>query len=186
MWFSIPENAILKWQSELFRAYEREQEMFDGSTKIFSCVRRFNAVHGIVIRNWKIVLCNQKQPHKDWHLSFVTWMVPWWVDSLDQMKKELREETWLYSNAIELFWVNKKNWSIKYQTSYYIIKDPIIVWKQQLDPWWEQIELIDVSFDECIDKILNHWLDRTWLRAKILEMKVNNSLHDFRKNLWIQ
>ena len=62
---SLPQNASIAYQSDLFTIYRWPQQLYDGSTKTFECCVRPN---GVVVMGFldpeTIILTKQEQPHR--------------------------------------------------------------------------------------------------------------------------
>lgn len=68
----IPTNATCVYQGGVFRLWEREQQLFDGSTKTFELVERQDTAFILPVQNNKLLLTYQRQPQKpDRYRDFV-------------------------------------------------------------------------------------------------------------------
>lgn len=62
---SVPEDASLVYQGEIFKIYQWKQRLYDGSTATFEKVIRPNTVEVIAVDGDKIIFTEQEQPHRD-------------------------------------------------------------------------------------------------------------------------
>lgn len=67
----IPSHATKVFSGTIFDVYQWEQEMFDGSKKIFEAAGRPHTALIIPVVDDKVVLSYERQPGKDWHLTFL-------------------------------------------------------------------------------------------------------------------
>ena len=67
----IPSHAKKVFSGTIFDVYQWEQEMFDGTTKIFEAAGRPHTALVIPVIDDKIVLSYERQPGKDWYLTFL-------------------------------------------------------------------------------------------------------------------
>lgn len=65
----LPEDATLVFVGKNFEVWQREQEMYDGTKKIFEKVRKRNGVSIIAVVGDRIVVQEQEQPHRDMFIS---------------------------------------------------------------------------------------------------------------------
>jgi hypothetical protein len=59
---TIPSNANLVHHGPIFKIYQREQEMFDGSYKTFEIAQRNDVVKVLLIENNEIIMIYDEQP----------------------------------------------------------------------------------------------------------------------------
>ncbi len=58
----IPADAKKVFENQLFVAYEKETELFDGTTKTFEWVRAYDVVKAICVVDGKILVLASEQP----------------------------------------------------------------------------------------------------------------------------
>lgn len=60
----VPKDAIQVFKGVIFDVYQWPQEMFDGSKVTFEMLKRPDSVHTLAIKDDKIVVLEQEQPHQ--------------------------------------------------------------------------------------------------------------------------
>ncbi|MCE9517386.1 NUDIX hydrolase [Candidatus Nomurabacteria bacterium] len=92
----IPKEATCVFTGIIYSVYQWQQEVFDGSKKTFEMLKRADTIRVIAIKDDKIVIVKQEQPHVG---SFID--IPGGMhdhedeNELDAIKRELVEETGL-------------------------------------------------------------------------------------------
>lgn len=144
----IPEQAELKFKGEVFDVYQWPQAMYDGTTATFEMLKREDTVSVIAIKDDKIVIEHQIQPHQDWFYDYPGGRHDNPAeDELAAAKRELREEagmtfkTWKLVEVVQPF--NKADWFIYT----FIATDFESQGPQELDGG-EKIDLMEVTLDE--------------------------------------
>lgn len=160
---NIPSDAKKVFSGIRTNIYQWDQEMYDGSIKIFERVQFINGAFVVaILTNGRILITRQEQPARKNHFI---WLPGWAFDSpsedpLHCAERELREETWYTSDNIELWYKHNGTSNIISYTYFYIAYDCYKIGEIEPDPG-ERIELMDVSFDEFLllsedDKFI-HW-----------------------------
>lgn len=152
---SIPTNAkkVFKWK--IFDIYQREQEMFDGSTKIFEKLKRNNSIDIIALsKDNKIYLIEETQPQREIFYWLIWWTCENWETPLETAKRELLEETWFISNNWELFWTYRLSSKIDYTSNIFIARNCLKIQNQNLDSG-EKIKIIETDWKSFLDIIAN-------------------------------
>lgn len=99
----IPNDAKLVFKGVRTKVYQWEQKIYDGSTRTFEKTARIPASTVLAIKNGKIVVLEQEQPHRDPFISLPGGHADRWDEPLlDIAKRELLEETGLTSDNWEL------------------------------------------------------------------------------------
>lgn len=151
---SIPSHAtqVFGWKS--FDVYQWEQEMLDGSSKIFEKLKRNNTVDVVaVLKDWTIVILEEQQPGRDVFYGLVWWTCEAGESSLETAKRELLEETWLVSEDWELYNSYTLSSRIDYTSNIFIARDCELVAEQNLDPGWEHIIIKQLDREDFINTI---------------------------------
>ncbi len=148
---SIPSNAIKVFEWKTFDVYQREQEMFDGSTKIFEKLKRNNTVDVVAIsKGWDIFVLEESQPGRDVFYGLIGWTCEDGEQPLETAKRELLEETWLVSEDRELFNSYTLSSRIDYTSNIFIAGNCELVGSQNLDPGWEHITIKQLRREDFI------------------------------------
>lgn len=184
---SLPENAKLVFKGIIFDTYQWEQKLFDGTYAIFEKLKRPDTVSIFPITpKGKIVIVKQQQPGRDKaYYSTVGGRVNENESIDDACKRELLEETGLKSNEFELFYSFQPQTKIDWLVHCYVAHNATYVDKQKLDAG-ESIELIEVSFEQLIDlvvnkqKFTNDRLERYFLRALLFDSEMKKLRELFR------
>lgn len=154
MWM-MPDNAKKVFQWKTFDVYQWEQEMFDGTTKIFEKLKRNDSIDIIAVsENNEIFILEEQHP---WRESFF-WLV-WgtcedWETPIETAKRELLEETWLTSDDWELFWEYTRSSRIEHRSNIFIARNCKKIANQNLDSW-EKINVRSVNWDEFLKIVAN-------------------------------
>ena len=150
----IPENAICVYKWKLFSIWQWEQEMFNWKIKTFEKVERPDTIDIIASTNeWKILILEEKQPWRD----IFYWLIGWTCENnelpIETAKRELLEETWMISNDWEKFWSFKISSKLAYESHIFIAKNCKEITNQNLDEWWEIINIKETEWKEFLDFI---------------------------------
>ncbi len=144
----IPEEAELKFKGELFDVYQWPQEMYDGSMATFEMLRRSDTVETVAIKDDKIVITYQIQPHQDWFYAYPGGrMDPEDESELAAAKRETAEEAGMEFANWKLVDVHQPIPKIDWLVYTFIATDFTRQIPQHLDNG-EKIEVLEVTFDE--------------------------------------
>ncbi len=169
----IPEHAKLVFTWKTYDTWQWEQEMYDGSVKIFEKIKRLNEVSVIVVKDGQILIQKQEQPHRDPFISLPGWRCEINEEPLETAKRELLEETGLTSNNILLWRTIPSPYStIVREAFYYIAKDCQDTWSLHLDNW-EKIKNYYISIDDFIMLSENESFRDTDLVSVLLRMRLH-------------
>lgn len=90
----VPEQAERVFKGVIYDVYQWKEPMYDGSVGVFEMLKRPDTVEVIVVRENKILVQYQEQPHLGRFTSFPGGRHDCEGDTeLDAVKRELREET---------------------------------------------------------------------------------------------
>lgn len=146
---TIPTHADKVFSWTTFDVYQREQELFDGSTKIFEKLHRNNTIDVVAISPDNLIyILEEQQPTRPMFYGLVWWTCESGESPLQTAQRELLEETWLISDDWILFNSYTLSSRIDYTSNIFIAKNCRLVDTQHLDPWWEQITVKRVTWDE--------------------------------------
>lgn len=167
----IPENAKKVFKGEIFDVYQWDQEMYDGSTKVFEHIKRPDTVIVIpVTEDGEIIICEQEQPDREPYLSMISGRVDAGEEPLNAAKRELLEETGHQSSDISLFDEYNPHAKLGWTVYTYLAKGCKKVAEQNLDGG-EKIELKFVSVEEFIELLASRQLPDIHLTVRALEAK---------------
>ncbi len=151
---TIPSNANLVHHGPIFKIYQREQEMFDGSYKTFEIAQRNDVVKVLLIENNEIIMIYDEQPGYSGSIELVWWIVESNENLEIAVKREVLEEIWYTIGHLEqrfsMPYRNKMIWN-RY---YYIARDIKRVQDPQFDQWGERITIVRKDFDQFLDYVL--------------------------------
>lgn len=181
----IPESARCVWKWNLFSARQWDQEMFDGSTKIFEQVKRFDSIQWIMIDGENIVLPYEIQPARtEWNYWLWGWMLEEWEIPQEAIARELLEETGMIWDIV-LRKTLVKAWYISRDEHIYIIKNPKKVQDISLDNGWEKIEIRTMDFDWFLKVLVEPWFrNSTFANAMIREFILPGKQDELRQILF--
>jgi ADP-ribose pyrophosphatase len=180
----IPSHAKKVFSGEIFDVYQWDQEMFDGSKKIFEAAGRPHTALVIPVIDDKIVLSYERQPGKDWHLTFLWGRLESGEDPVVGAKRELEEEAGMISDNFVLCQSFSPASKMDYVLYYYIAKDCIVHGNQSLDIGGEELELRYVSFDEFIDFVQSVDCRDVDFANYIFRLEKEGKLEEFRTLLF--
>ncbi len=147
----IPEDASRVFKGEIFDVYQWQQEMFDGSFGTFEMLKRSDTVKVIAIKNGKVVICEEQQPH-----TKVFFDVPSGrhdvegETELDAAKRELLEETGMTFAKWKLIAIEQPHTKIDWFVYIFLASDFIDQTEQKLDAG-EKITVHLKSFEEAVE-----------------------------------
>ena len=147
----IPETARRVFRGRLFDVYQWEQLLYDGTTDIFEAVKRPDTVYVIPVQSdGKLVIAWQRQPPSEKRLyGLIGGRVEPGEAPVAAAMRELREEAGLIGNEIRLWetfqFLPKVDWAV-----FIFIARGCVQAPRSPDPG-EDIELVEVSFEEILD-----------------------------------
>ncbi len=177
----IPKNAKLVYDGDIFKVYNWQQKLFDGSYKTFEAVKRKDSVQLIVIKDNKLIIYDEQQPDTEQLITLPGGMIEWDEPPEKAGPRELLEETGLKA---DFTFYMKKSFSgkIKWDTYYYICKNSVKVSEQKLDAG-EKITVKEVSFEKFIDLTQHNKFRNKEFQQHIKILMLENKLEDFKKQL---
>ncbi|MDD2516553.1 MAG: NUDIX hydrolase [Candidatus Gracilibacteria bacterium] len=152
----IPEHAKKVFSGIIFDVYQREQEMFDGSTDIFEAIKRPYSVQIVAItEDKKILICRETQPAKDRFIGLFAGRIEKGENHFEGAKRELLEESgYISDNWHFLEGEDYGNSKIEWLHFSYMALDCKKVDSQRLDPG-EKIEVLEYEIDDFFDNYEN-------------------------------
>ncbi len=171
-------NKKLVYDGILFKVYQWEQEMFDGTKETFERAVRRPSVQLLVVKDSKLLIYEEEQPSKGKFLSLPGGMVEWEESFEDAGKRELLEETGL-TGKFKFFMEQDFAKTLEWKTKYYVVSNI----KKIQDPKPDNGEKISpkfVSLDEFFE--LSQRSDfRNKFFANFLKLKkLENGLEQFK------
>jgi ADP-ribose pyrophosphatase len=147
----LPERAQKVFEGAMFDVYQWEQEMFDGSSKIYEKLKRADTVTVFaILDDGKILLTKQDQSSKEPFIAAAGGRVKSGENILDAAKRELQEETG-YEAGEFVLWkalqpISRIEWAV-----YVFVARKLKKTSGQSLGASEKIEVIPVDFDEFIE-----------------------------------
>lgn len=149
----IPSHAARVFKGVIFDVYQWEQEMFDGSTATFECLKRPNTVLVIPMIGDTVYYSRQEQPNKEPFLSLLGGRADEGEEPLETAKRELLEEAGLESDE----WLELRKYSIPgkfdWDVYYYVARNCRKTAEQNLDSG-EKIEIRETDLDSFLSDIV--------------------------------
>jgi ADP-ribose pyrophosphatase len=150
---SLPSNARLVFQGELFDIYQWEQEMYDGTTAIFEQLARDDSVVVIPVTiDGKILILDQEQPHRGSFTGVVAGGVEKGETPLSTARRELQEETGYDSDTFDEWFARAPYKKIAWTVHVYIARNCRKIGAQELDGG-EKIQVREVTYDDYLKEI---------------------------------
>lgn len=149
----IPPHAKRVFQGVIFDVYQWEQELFDGSTATFECLKRPNTLVVIPMAGDKVYYSYQEQPGKPPFLSGFGGRAEEGEEPLETAKRELLEETGFESDDWTQFRKYSAPGKIDWNIYFFIAKNCRKTKDQNLDAG-EKIEIRETDIDTFLKEIV--------------------------------
>lgn len=147
---SIPKNAIKVFGWELYDVYQRNQQQFDGTYKIFEALKWKDASQILLIfDDWEVWIAYEEQPGRPPFFWLLGWVMEQWENPIHTINRELLEETWLGCDEIIPF---KTFTQAKTIVRYFHCH----LWRwvryiqEPNEQSWEKVEVIKISVEELM------------------------------------
>jgi ADP-ribose pyrophosphatase len=147
----IPPESKLVFKGIVFDVYQWEQKMYNGKTEPFEMLRRPDTVKVLVIKDNRIVMLDEEQPHygRGFELPGGRNDVEG-EDELACAKRELLEETGMSFKTWKLLEVYQPAFKIEHFVYTFLATDFIGQVDSKVDAG-EDITLKSVTFEECLE-----------------------------------
>lgn len=179
----IPPTAKKVFDGVIFDVYQWEQEMYDGSKRMFEKLKRPDTVSVIpVTEEGKIILSYQEQPGSAGSYSTLGGRVDEGEDVLEAAKRELMEESGYEAKEWVLFDAYQPHTKVDWAVYTFVARGCRKVGEQELDGG-EKIELKEVSFDEFIRMTTEEKFRLEEIKMKVLEAKLDPAKMDELKKV---
>lgn len=99
----LPNHARLVYKGKIFKVYQWEQELYDGSKTIFEKMERPGTVEIIASVDGEIIMTEQEQPHRDPFVALPGGRIDDGEDPISAAARELLEETGYTSEQLTLW-----------------------------------------------------------------------------------
>lgn len=166
----IPPHAKRVFKGVMFDVYQWEQELFNGKKEIFEKIKRPDTVNVIpVTTDGKIVISKQKQPGTTPFLGGLGGRIDEGESPLQAAKRELLEEAGMEANEYVLWDAIQPSDKIEWAIYSFIAKGCKKIQEPHLDAG-EDIELMDVSFDEFLKLTANEQYRDLEVSLKVFRM----------------
>jgi ADP-ribose pyrophosphatase len=147
----IPSNAERVFEGIIFDVYQWQQQMYNGKTATFEMLRRPDTVVIMPVKDGKLVMLDEEQPHYGRELGFPGGRND--VEGEDELacaKREMLEETGMTFKTWRLLDVYQTAYKIEHFVYTFLATDFI----SQTDPkvdGGEDITVQLVTFEECLN-----------------------------------
>lgn len=145
----IPDAAKVVFQGEIFKVYQWEQELYDGSKATFEKIDRPDTVEVIAMVGDKILLTEQEQPHREPFIALPGGRVDEGEGTLHAAHRELLEETGYDSKDIVLWKLFEDTGNILWSRYIYIARNCQKMHNGDPDAG-EKIQVKLISFDDLL------------------------------------
>ncbi|MFH0785159.1 MAG: NUDIX domain-containing protein [Pseudomonadota bacterium] len=181
----IPEDAKLVFEGLLFKIYQWEQKMFDGSYQTFELAKRDDNVQILVTMADKVVLVEEIQPnYSEPSIAIPGGNVHPDEEPIEAAKRELLEETGLKCEKLELYYVEELGSKLVRQFYIFIgcgakkIQEP-----EHTNG--EVFEVLGLTFNEFVEQTQKSNFNNPVIRKKVREMLYEaDRLEEFRMKLF--
>ncbi|HEX5797163.1 MAG TPA: NUDIX domain-containing protein [Candidatus Saccharimonadales bacterium] len=165
----VPKEAKRVFKGEIFDVYQWRQQMFDGSFETFEMLKRPDTIKVIAVKDYKIVVLNQKQPDSEqFFFDLPGGRHDYDNESeLDAAKRETREETGMSFKDWRLVNVSQPHGKIDWFVYIFLATGFESQQAQQLDAG-EKIKVELKSFEELKELV-------SYEHARFLPAEIINS-----------
>ncbi len=172
----VPAQAECMFKGKIYSVYQWQQKMYDGTFETFEMLKRPDTVKVIIIKDNKIVICHEHQPHAgEFH------DIPGGrhdhpeEDELAAAKREVREETGLVCKNWKLLHARQPHGKIEQFIYIFLAWDVI----EQVEPELDAGEKIEVELYKLADakKILQDPSSRS------IKMSLPDDVHSIEELL---
>jgi len=189
----IPHHAKKVFHGERWQVMQWDQELFDGTTKIYESLKRADSASVLpVLDNNKIIIIEEHQPHwKEKAFSIAGGNIDEGENPLDGAKRELFEETGMIFKDFYLVSIMHPLQNTDYTHYTYVAKN-LLEQKEVLPDAGEKTVPIEISFEELIllarKRVFHfnpHLIDEAIIRDQLPEffdMLRNPEKHCFESN----
>jgi ADP-ribose pyrophosphatase len=178
---TIPKEAKCEFIGKIYKLYQWEQELFDGSKKIFEALTRPNGVIIIpVLQSGEIIYLEQRQPNTNIFYSFPGGNVEDGESYLKAGKRELKEETGLNCENLKPWYIFQPNGKVHFKIHIFIAQNAYFESSQKLDSG-EKITIRKTGFDDLINLMIEKSFIETDILLKLLLAERNELISDIKK-----
>lgn len=151
----IPAHATRVFQGVIYDVYQWQQELFDGTTATFECLKRPNTAVVIPVSGNTVFYSVQEQPGKPPFLGLFGGRAEQGEDPLTAAQRELKEEAGLTSPRWQLLSIWSSPGKVEWNVYTYIAYDCQKTAAQHLDAG-EKIEVKTATLEEFVHTIIPH------------------------------
>jgi ADP-ribose pyrophosphatase YjhB (NUDIX family) len=147
----IPKNAKRVFKGILFDVYHWRQKLLDGSYGTFEGIKRRASVQVIATTGGRVILFRETQPFTGAFTGLPGGVVGDGEDKRKTVLRELKEESGMVPESIELWRRAEFSTKIEWPTYYYIARNCRKVSAQKLDRGGEEIRVMLVPFGRFVE-----------------------------------
>ncbi len=179
-----PENSKVVHNGIVFDVIQWDQNMYDGSIRVFETIRRSDTVVVLpVTDDGKIIIIEEEQPGEEKFIGAIGGRMEYGEDVIEAIKREMQEESGYTAerfqlwNAVQMARSPKIDW-VMYT---FIAKGIKKVSDINLDGG-EKIKLLEVTFDELIKLTYDGKFVEKQIESEVLHaMLDNNKMEELKK-----
>ncbi len=150
----FPKDAKLVFDGNMFKVYQWQQKLYDGSFATFEGIKRRHTAQVIAISDNKINYNLEEQPHRSRPFyGLIGGQIEYDEDPLQGAKRELLEETGMVSDDWELWYSFEPSGKIDWTIYWYIAKNCRKIENQHLDPG-EKITLLQTDIETFMNEVI--------------------------------
>jgi ADP-ribose pyrophosphatase len=179
----IPEHAKKVFEGKRFCVWQWDQELFDGTHKIFESVTRDDVSTVVAVtKEKKLLFLKEQQSGKEVMYTFPSGTLE--VDDTPEAcaVRELKEETGYETSTITHWFTQSAGNSVLYDYHIFIAKDVTKAGEQHLDPG-ERISVEELTLEEILERIEEIHFKNFALYPILLKAKYDESSRKELKDL---
>ncbi len=176
----IPDNAKKVFEGERFSVWQWQQQLFDGSSKVFESVARSDVSTVVTVtNNDKLLFLKEEQSGKPVVYTFPSGTLEKNDSPLLCAERELLEETGYKASSFTHWYTKSAGASVDFDYHIFIAKGAEKEREQKLDPG-EKIEVEEKTLEEILEIIEDIQFKNLTIYPILIKAKYSE---DYRKEL---